>query len=245
MKSYFLLVAFISAVCFGVEAARGKNGKCDKRKMDKCAVSVFVFGRRDVYLPKNEPEMVPHCEEEFEAEDCVRSYARRCLRPFPRQIIGVILMGASQVIRQRCSPEGTKEYLSHYKCIKRTIPKLHDCMDQLVVSLDEIIKKPSDQRIPSACCSFSRYITCSVRPVREECKADPKAEDYIAVKMIKGYASEVLDLACSGFDADKCSKMVLPDGGFKFEDGKMIRTRNVTERSQSLIPGFIDIFTQN
>ena len=38
---------------------------CDLKKMDRNAEIVFVFGRRDVYLPKNLKEMVPHCEEEF------------------------------------------------------------------------------------------------------------------------------------------------------------------------------------
>jgi hypothetical protein len=65
-------------------------------------------------------------------------------------------LGASQVIRNRCKPDGTKEYLNHYQCIATAIPKLHDCMDQLVVSLTEIKSKPNDQRIPFACCSFSR-----------------------------------------------------------------------------------------
>ena len=172
--------------------------------MDKCAVAVFVFGRRDVYLPVNEKEMVPHCQyvsscvcsdhkltglsnrEEFDAEHCVKNNARRCLKPLPRQLVGVIMLGASQVIKKRCGPEGTKEYLSHYKCLKATIPELHDCMDQLVVSLSEIIKRPSTERIPSACCSFSRYIQCSIRPVRNMCKDDPTAENYVGVKMIKG-----------------------------------------------------------
>lgn len=33
--------------------------------------------------------------EEFDAEDFVKSYSRRCLKPLPRQIIGVVLMGKS------------------------------------------------------------------------------------------------------------------------------------------------------
>jgi hypothetical protein len=222
------------------------KSKCDLKKMDKCAVTVMVFGRRDVYLPINTKEMVPHCQEEFDAEKCVKDIARKCLKPLPRQLIGVIMMGASQVIKQRCTPTGTQEYLSHYKCIKNTIPELHDCMDQLVVSLEEITKKPSDQRIPGACCAFSRYISCSTRPVKTQCKDDPTAEHYIGVKMIKGYASEVLDLACQGYElgGEKCSKITLPDGGFKEVKGQLEMYRNVTDRSYSLIPPFIDIFTQ-
>ena len=138
------------------------------------------------------------------------------------------------------------EYLSHYKCIDETIPELHDCMDQLVVSLDEVSRMPSDKRIPSACCSFSRYISCSIRPVKQKCSYDAKAEDYIANKMIRGYASEVLDLACQGYEfgGDRCAKYTLPDGGFMDNGTELIMTRNVTERSYSLIPPFIDIFTQ-
>ncbi|XP_053200817.1 uncharacterized protein LOC128388400 [Panonychus citri] len=227
---------------------KGSNKRCVLKEMDRQAEIVFVFGRRDVYLPKNPTEMVPHCKEEFDAEDFVKSYSRRCLKPLPRQIIGVILMGASQVIKQRCTPEGTKEYLSHYDCIYNTIPHLHDCMDQLVVSLHEITKKPVEERIPQACCSFSRYISCSVKPVRKMCPKDPTAEDYVAVKMIKGYASEVLDMVCQGYDlgGEKCNKITLPDGGFKDESGQLlVAVRNVTDRPHSIIPPFMDIFTTN
>lgn len=139
------------------------------------------------------------------------------------------------------------EYLSHHKCISDTIPELHDCMDQLVVSLDEIKRMTSEKRIPNACCAFSRYITCSVRPVKKQCKGDPTAEDYIANKMIRGYASEVLDLACQGYEAgsEKCNKITLPDGGFEERKGELFQIRNVTSRPYSLIPPFIDIFAQN
>ena len=247
---YFLfLTIFITSSWTATSRSRSlssSKAKCDIKTMDKCAVTVMVFGRRDVYLPVNNKEMVPHCKEEFDAEKCVKDYARKCLKPLQKQLIGVIMLGASQVIKQRCTPSGTQEYLSHYKCIKKTIPELHNCMDQLVVSLEEISKRSVEQRIPSACCSFSRYISCSTRPVRQMCKDDPTAENYIAVKMIKGYASEVLDLACQGFDlgGEKCNKLSLPDGGFNEVNASLQQYRNVTDRSFSLLPPFIDIFTQ-
>lgn len=227
-----------------LSSSSSKN--CDLKKMDKCAVTVMVFGRRDVYLPVNEKEMGPHCQEEYDAEKCVKDIARKCLKPLPRQLLGVIMLGASQVIKQRCNPTGTREYLSHYKCIKKTIPELHDCMDQLVVTLQEVTKMPSDQRIPHACCSFSRYISCSVRPIKDQCPDDPTAENYIAVKMIKGYASEVMDLACQGYEigSPKCSKLTLPDGGFKLVNNQLEMYKNVTSRPYSILPPFIDIFTQ-
>ena len=35
---------------------------CNVKKMDRSAEIVFVLGRRDVYLPKNNKEMGPHCQ---------------------------------------------------------------------------------------------------------------------------------------------------------------------------------------
>ncbi|RWS04218.1 secreted salivary gland peptide-like protein [Dinothrombium tinctorium] len=242
-----ILLFGLLLIDISIGAKKNKSRQCDVKRMDRCATVVFVFGRRDVYLPKNQKEMVPHCQEEFEAEDCVRSYARRCLRPFPRQLIGVILLGASKVIKERCTPEGTKEYLTHYTCIKKTIPKLHDCMDQLVVSLQAIVQKPADTRIPTACCAFSRYIACSIKPIRKMCPEDATAEEYIAVKMIKGYASEVLDLACQGFEIgnERCNKITIPDGGFQEKNGELVLVKNITDKPLSLIPPFTDIFTQS
>ena len=89
---------------------------------------------------------------------------------------------------QCCCP---LEYLSHKKCIAETIPDLHDCMDQLVLGLDAIAKAPADDRIPMACCAFGRYQHCSIQPIKDKCTYDPKAVDYIGVKMIKGMHVEI------------------------------------------------------
>ena len=45
----------------------------------------------------NQTERFSHDREEFEAEDFVKKYARTCLKPFPRQLVGVILLGAGKV----------------------------------------------------------------------------------------------------------------------------------------------------
>jgi hypothetical protein len=79
-------------VHLSVGAPKNKT-KCDIKVMDRCGATIFVFGKRSVYLPVNDKEMVPHCQEEFDAEDCVKNYARRCLAPFPRQVIGILLLG--------------------------------------------------------------------------------------------------------------------------------------------------------
>ena len=78
------------------------------------------------------------------------------------------------------------EYLSHKECIGKTIDELHECMDQLVFGLNEIKGSPPDDRIPLACCAFARYQYCSIQPIKRRCKNDPKAIEYISVKMIKG-----------------------------------------------------------
>ena len=59
-------------------------------------------------------------------------------------------------------------------------------MDQLVLGLDAIAKAPADDRIPMACCAFGRYQHCSLQPIKKKCTDDPKAVDYIGIKMIKG-----------------------------------------------------------
>lgn len=68
------------------------------------------------------------------------------------------------------------------------------------------------------------------------------------MKIFAGYASEVLDLACQGFEwgGDKCNKIKVPDGGLVYRDGKLINTRNSTKKnkSASLLPPFINIFTK-
>lgn len=70
---------------------------------------------------------------------------------------------------------------------------------------------------------------------------------FLIFFLILGYASEVLDLACQGYDleSEKCKRLTLPNGGFKERENGLVLYRNTTDRPLSLIPPFIDIFTQN
>jgi hypothetical protein len=228
------------------------NKSCDKPIIDTCATTLFVFGRRDVYLPQNFEEMVPHCQEEFDAEDCIKNYARRCLPPFERQVAGMLILGAGQVLRKRCSKEGTKEYLSHYKCIKKTIPTLHDSMDQLIYSLVSVSqdKVDDDLKIPISCCAFARFMDTANKIVRVGCADfDPKAEEYIGVKMIRGYVNDVLDLSCQGYDSangNKCAKIKLPTGGFEWNNNTLVKLNGAklpANKPKSVVLPFLDIFT--
>lgn len=226
------------------------NKSCDKPILDSCVTTLMVFGRRDVYLPQNSDEMVPHCQEEFDAEDCVKNFARKCLSPFERQVAGMLILGAGQVLRKRCNQEGTKEYLSHYKCIKKTIPQLHDAMDQLIYTLMEISnEKDNDIKIPNSCCSFARFQELVNKIARVGCQDfDAKAEEYIGIKMVKGYVSDVLDLSCQGYEAnsDKCAKVKLPSGGFEWRNNTLARVPNAklpANKPNSVVWPFLNIFT--
>lgn len=122
-------------------------------------------------------------------------------------------------------------------------------MDQLISSLDAIAVSAPDDRIPQACCAFARYSACSVTPIKETCTSfDKAAEEYIAVKMIRGYAAEVLDLACQGYDwgHEKCNNVIIPDGALTLKDGKLAPTveGQPFNKSASILPPFINIFTK-
>jgi transposase-like protein len=230
--------------------ALAANKSCDKPILDACVTTLMVFGRRDVYLPQNSDEMVPHCQEEFDAEDCVKNFARKCLSAFERQVAGMLILGAGQVLRKRCNQEGTKEYLSHYKCIKKTIPQLHDAMDQLIYTLMSISdEKDNDIKIPNSCCSFARFQELVNKIARFGChEFDSKAEEYIGIKMVKGYVSDVLDLSCQGYDtnSDKCAKVKLPSGGFEWRNNTLVRLTNAklpANKPNSVVWPFLNIFT--
>lgn len=223
---------------------------CDKPILDACTTTLMVFGRRGVYLPQNHQEMVPHCQEEFDAEDCIKNYARKCLPPFERQVAGMLILGAGQVLRKRCAPEGTKEYLSHYKCIKKMIPNLHDAMDQLIYTLMAVSEgKDNDVKIPVSCCSFGRFQDYANKIVRAGCQDfDRKAEEYIGTKMIRGYIGEVLELSCQGFESnsDKCNRIKIPDGGYEWKNNTLVKIPNAIlppKKPNSVVLPFLNIFT--
>lgn len=230
--------------------AQKANRSCDKPILDACVTTLMVFGRRNVYLPQNNEEMVPHCQEEFDAEDCIKNFARKCLTPFERQVTGMLILGAGQVLRKRCNQEGTKEYLSHYKCIKRTIPQMHDAMDQLINTLLNISdSKNTDTKIPTSCCSFARFMELANKIVRVGCQDfDRGAEDYIGTKMVKGYVSDVLDLSCQGHEtnSEKCGKIKLPTGGFEWTNNTLVKIPSFKfppNKPNSVVMPFLNIFT--
>lgn len=235
--------------------ALATNGSCERSIIDGCATTLFVFGRRDVYLPQSFEEMVPHCQEEFRAEDCIKSFARKCLAPFERQVAGMLTLGAGQVLRRRCSRDGTREYLSHYKCIKRTLAQMHDAMDQLIYTLMAVsgqLEPGQDHlKIPTSCCAFARFQQVAGRIVQMGCgHFDKKAEDYISNKMIKGYVGDVLELSCQGYElaSDKCAKIRLPQGGFQWQaNGTLVRLPAdelpAGAKPNSVVLPFLDIFT--
>ncbi|KAG9509778.1 hypothetical protein GZH46_01691 [Fragariocoptes setiger] len=245
------LILFIASGAQNVDGRISNQTVCDPDVLDTCSATVFVFGKRNVYLPVNSQEMVPHCQEELDAEDCIKNYSRRCLTPFERQVTGMLMLGAGQVIRKRCTAEGTKEYLSHYKCISMAIESLHDAMEQLINSLMIISnEKNHDDKIPMSCCAFARYQEYSSQLVRGQCdKFDKGAQEYVTQKMIRGYASEVLDLACPGFEfnGDKCNRVKLPTGGFQLSGSKMVKVTETSpikaKKAKSITLPFITIFT--
>lgn len=249
----------IAQIATNTEALKAKNQKnlagaanksCDKSILDTCVTTLMVFGRRGVYLPVNPQEMIPHCQEEFDAEDCIKNYARKCLLPFERQVAGMLILGAGQVLRKRCAPDGTKEYLSHYKCIKKTIPDLHNAMDQLIYTLMATSESSdADAKIPTSCCAFAKFQEIANKIVRLGCADfDSKAEEYIGIKMIKGYVSDVLDLSCQGYDSngDKCAKVKVPDGGYEWKNNTLTKIKNAklpANKPTSVVLPFLDIFT--
>lgn len=210
----------------------------------------MVFGRRDVRLPKNTNEMVPHCQEEFDAEECIKNYAKRCLPAFERQLSRMLILGAGQVLRKRCKAEGTKEYLSHYKCIQSSINSLHDSMDQLVHTLMLIADLPNnDVKIPSSCCSFARFLDTANAIIKKTCSSyDKTAEEYIGTKTIRGYVGDLLDLSCQGYDtnSEKCAKVKIPNGGFEWKNNTLVRIATVQmpkNKPNSVVWPFLQIFT--
>lgn len=231
------------------DLAKAANNSCDPKILDTCATTLMVFGRRGVYLPKNFDEMVPHCQEEFDAEDCIKNYARKCLPPFERQLAGVLIIGAGQVLRKRCSPEGTKEYLSHYKCINDNIEYLHDSMDQLIYTFMETSEMSNDIKIPTSCCAFARFLHVSDKIIKSQCsKYDKTAQHYIGIKTIKAYVNDLLDLSCHGYDNDssKCVKIKLPTGGFRSTSNDTIEripnSKLPPNKPSSVIWPFLKVF---
>ncbi|XP_077536612.1 uncharacterized protein LOC144148967 [Haemaphysalis longicornis] len=201
-----LLIAGLSSCALAATTTRTPPG-CSTESFEKCGTDLIIFAGGPV-IPTNKDQLVTSCPKEKASEKCARSYSTKCLARFPRGMVMLLLDGIRNEVNVKCNTTspGGKEYLKHAPCLNTNGGKLHQCMRDLTLVLDQSVDAPQKSRLGLSCCSFNTYRTCMTDAVKGSCESSTSA--YVD-KLITGYAGDLLDTVCVNFKtgSDACKSL--------------------------------------
>lgn len=207
----------------------------DSRRMNQAALEMTIFGDRahPIALPVSSVDQ-DHCQRIKGVENIVRSYTRKCFKPFPKQVIGLLVYGNSKELKKRCdSAAAQAEYSKHAQCATGpTIEKLHQCMDNFIIDVESVRDTVTDLnlKMPYVCCQTHVFRRCIKRHLTNQgCPED--SINYVDL-LVSGTVEDVIDLTCKGYEFGKGKCQTMPP-----------LTKNGAKQSISYLPALVDIYT--
>lgn len=131
----------------------------DLGQMDRAALAMTSYGDRSNSQPLT-PEQVYEelCPKLNKSSRIIKAYAKTCFKPFPRQIIGLLVKGNLRELRKLCSSEEERYLFSkHSQCLQDFDPEnVHKCMDNYIIDVESIRDNVHDLdlKLPYSCCIF-------------------------------------------------------------------------------------------
>jgi len=215
---------------------KDKGDTCDPKRFDRCGATVCYYCRQDGFrIPASEREMVSYCREEKEAEECIKTYANKCLEPFPRQALQIFLSTVSKTNAQRCTPRGIREHLENYQCLDRSFEGLRACTNHSIYEMMGITKMAYDDQIPTGCCLVNKWKKCMFEAYSGVC--DERGVRYIR-KRVAQFGKDLVELACGeqyALGSEKCRKL---EAKLPKNDGKEPRPKSMLPLMLKLIDSY-------
>ncbi|KAK8785702.1 uncharacterized protein LOC144135390 [Amblyomma americanum] len=202
-----LLVVGLSCIAVAGPTTKPPPG-CTTESFEKCGTDLIIFAGGPV-IPTNKEQLLTSCPKEKASEKCARSYSTKCLARFPRGMVMLLLDGIRNEVNAKCntsSPSG-QEYLKHAPCLNTNGARLHQCMRNLTLVLDQSVEAPQKSRLALSCCSFNTYRTCMIDSVKGACGSSTTG--YVD-KLITGYAGDLLDTVCANYKTGSDACKTLP-----------------------------------
>ncbi|KAI1286858.1 hypothetical protein HDE_10469 [Halotydeus destructor] len=212
-----VILCLVSAFIFTAQSApssRNGNGtvQCeDVEALDEAALHLFGFGDRCHRPPVTVDDLDnDYCPRTKMAVAKIRTFADQCFKPFPQQIIEIVLRGALNQARRNCDLEpGRERVLEVNQCTKdKNFEAYHQCSDTYTRQLEAIDKFENlDNKFPYTCCHFHSFKKCILDETRNF-GCDEVAIDYTR-EYLRRISSEALDYACGPYfdGSDKCSEL--------------------------------------
>jgi hypothetical protein len=226
-----IVIACLIAVVYGQSTV---CTEAQAQDLDTCGQNLFMLGdRMKTSLPINDEQLMPYCTSLKQSHRCISNYSDVCLDGMAKQVVGLLLKGATKVINLQCETDASKaEFLSHTACFNKDFPALHTCMENYIDKLQGLSKATKEDKIPLTCCNFYAFRDCIAKNLEAQ-PACTDADRKYMFDMLNGFASEVLDLLCGHTppQSDLCNVLISPtkDAGLA--------------RCKSILPPFITTFS--
>jgi len=202
----FLTLIFI---VFVITATNGQNVQnCDvsQELAEKNFHRFLFYGDRDAYFPSNENDVTKYCHM---VQANVNNYTQftRCLKPFPKQIFGLVAKGFKKYTKTRCaSPKWRKQFVDFGNCVKsnKLEENLHGCVDKATLMNEFIEHKVKSNHKTSMACCVTQVMSNCFRAKSKVCGNELSAFPF---HMINEPIAEVFELMCGSLNSlQKCSR---------------------------------------
>ncbi|XP_053211977.1 uncharacterized protein LOC128395559 isoform X2 [Panonychus citri] len=165
---------------------------------DKSFKKLFMIGDNFV-IPRNESELQVYCKRGKSALKTVTHFGK-CLKPFPRQVMGIIIHGGKKTLKEYCNAtKGRTEILKHLECVTpETSQIFYTSLEHGFRRLDYISDHVKDEDLLSTiCCTFHLIYGQTLDLVRHHCSKSPDSTVKFIRTIVDNIAKDVLDLGCS------------------------------------------------
>lgn len=196
---------------FAVAYAAGPS--CHLRELDLCAATLLLFNQNPSGVATTDAEVDKQCGFLKESQDCFKNYTTNCATPLQRELISFVSEGSKELYSQFCT-KGTEirnNYLKHAPCLGQTLPEQKKCLNDVQAGLEKVATVSFNDRVPTACCMYSRYQACTRKVVTSKCGAEAVEFGEILIKMA---ASDLPNVVCQSFGESnpKCATLLPPPG---------------------------------
>ena len=160
-----LATIFLPLINCGPLAIRSqpKSFNCSswKNQFDEATSKAFLVSNRNFTFPTTIAEVDKLCSDVFVQVERVQEIARSCLKPFPKQIVGIFIRGVKKQFKKVCNNRKEKEKVFKYAdCLRpeQVLTKIFNISDEFTKVYEYINTNSSvEKRIPLACCYYQDY----------------------------------------------------------------------------------------
>jgi len=173
---------------------------------------LFVAGDPDFVPPASLQDMNNQCTRILSAIEDIRDTARSCLKPFPQQIIGMLVYGARKENKRICSDDAEKmKFVNYATCLRDPVNlnRLHSVMDEYIRTMEAVRDGADDQKqIPYVCCYY-HYYTKNILPGAFKSICSDEAIEYV-VSLWDRITEDSFNVMCNGHgqDSQKCNALL-------------------------------------